>query len=114
MCGSATLTIVVSSTCMKVLDITAIVISARLCFAAAAIEDYFEVATVRVVAVVSTVTVALVPTRNGKFGSDAATAIRTGTRCVTFTQLPVAFCGGSSEKAAPLARLMFSTRPSNR
>src|ERR1051325_9542512 len=30
MCGSATFTIVVSSTCMKVADITAIVISARL------------------------------------------------------------------------------------
>ena len=39
--------------------------------------------------------------------------MRTGTRCVTFTQLPVAFCAGSSENAAPLPPLRLSTTPWN-
>ena len=37
--------------------------------------------------------------------------MRTGTRCAIFTQLPVAFCGGSSEKAVPVPPLMLSTVP---
>ena len=34
---------------------------------------------------------------------------RTGRRCTTFTQLPDAFCGGSSANSAPVAGLMLST-----
>ena len=35
--------------------------------------------------------------------------MRTGTRCTTLTQLPVAFCAGSIENSAPVAGLMLST-----
>ena len=35
----------------------------------------------------------------------------TGTRCTTFTQLPVAFSGGSNEKRAPVPALIDSTMP---
>src|SRR2546427_793308 len=38
--------------------------------------------------------------------------IFTGTRCTTFTQLPVAFSGGSSEKREPVPALIESTLPS--
>ena len=38
--------------------------------------------------------------------------MRIGKRCVTFTQLPVAFSGGSTEKVAPEPALMLSTTPS--
>src|SRR5215813_12770305 len=51
--------------------------------------------------------------RSGYLGSTSSTLTRTGTRCVTFTQLPVAFCGGSSENAEPLPALTLSTTPSN-
>ena len=37
-------------------------------------------------------------------------AMRTGTRCTTFTQLPVAFCGGSTANSAPVAGAMALTR----
>ena len=35
---------------------------------------------------------------------------RTGMRCVTFTQLPVAFCAGSSENSAPVPAPMLVDR----
>ena len=35
---------------------------------------------------------------------------RTGTRCTIFTQLPVAFCGGSTENSDPVAAPMLATR----
>ena len=38
---------------------------------------------------------------------------RTGKRWVTLTQFPVAFSGGSNEKAAPLAGLTDRTVPRN-
>ena len=38
-------------------------------------------------------------------------AIRTGTRWVTFTQLPVAFWAGSTENSEPVPRPMLSTWP---
>ncbi len=38
--------------------------------------------------------------------------MRTGTRCTTLIQLPVAFCAGSSAKAAPVPMPRPSTRPS--
>jgi hypothetical protein len=38
------------------------------------------------------------------------TARRTGSRCTTFTQLPVAFSGGSMENAAPVPGLKLTIR----
>ena len=38
---------------------------------------------------------------------------RTGMRCTTLTQFPVAFCGGMRANTAPLAGLMVATRPLN-
>ena len=38
-------------------------------------------------------------------------AMRTGMRCTTLTQLPVAFWGGSTENSAPVAWLMLATVP---
>ena len=37
-------------------------------------------------------------------------AIRTGTRCTTLTQLPVAFCGGRIANCAPVPGLTASDR----
>ena len=49
---------------------------------------------------------------------SASSAMRTGTRCTTLIQLPVAFCAGSSAKAAPVPAPRPSTgrgtRPSCR
>jgi len=36
----------------------------------------------------------LMPERSSLVSSLLSNAILTGTRCTTFTQLPVAFCGG--------------------
>ena len=41
----------------------------------------------------------------------AVSRIFTGTRCTTFTQLPVAFSGGSSEKREPVPALIEFTVP---
>ena len=60
---------------------------------------------------VSTVVVQLIPMRSGGAPASALTEIRTGIRCTTFTQLPVAFCGGSRANSAPVAPLMLSTVP---
>ena len=38
---------------------------------------------------------------------------RTGTRCTTFTQLPVAFSGGSSENCEPVLGLTLVTVAEN-
>jgi hypothetical protein len=56
-------------------------------------------------------TIAEVPKRKGCSGSGFMMRTRTGTRCVTFTQLPVAFCGGNNENAFPEPPLMLSTMP---
>ena len=45
--------------------------------------------------------------------SFCSSRIFTGTRCTTFTQLPVAFSGGSRENRAPVPALMESTLPWN-
>ena len=59
------------------------------------------------------VTVALDPRRSGLSGLGALVIlILMGKRWVTFTQLPVAFSGGSTEKVAPEPALMLSTTPS--
>ena len=43
------------------------------------------------------------------FDGVPSNAIRTGTRCVTFTQLPLAFCAGSSENSLPVPAPMLWT-----
>src|SRR5699024_3412201 len=58
-----------------------------------------------------TVTSTLMPARSGGSSACASMAMRTGMRCTTLTQLPVAFCGGSSDDTAPEAGLMLSTWP---
>ena len=45
-----------------------------------------------------TVTSADSPARSGTSGGGLTQAMRTGTRCTTFTKLPEALSGGSSEK----------------
>ena len=39
--------------------------------------------------------------------------MRTGTRCTTFTQLPLAFCGGRIANCAPVPGLTAATTPRN-
>ena len=39
--------------------------------------------------------------------------MRTGTRCTTLTQLPLAFCGGRIANCAPVPGLIATTRPKN-
>ena len=52
------------------------------------------------------------PTRSGCAASSfGSSAMRTGTRCTTLIQLPVAFCGGSSENAPPEPAAMLATTP---
>ena len=58
---------------------------------------------------VSTVTLALIPVRKSGNVSSLSSAMRTGMRCVTFTQLPVAFCAGISENSAPVPAPMAVT-----
>src|SRR5207253_2744720 len=43
---------------------------------------------------VSISTVTLMPARSSEMSWPASKLIRTGTRCTTLTQLPLAFCGG--------------------
>ena len=43
--------------------------------------------------------------------ASASSAMRTGTRCTTLIQLPVAFCAGSSAKAAPVPPARPATVP---
>src|SRR5262249_43134074 len=63
---------------------------------------------------VSTFTVALNPPCNGySAGSTFFNSIRTGNRCTTFTQLPVAFSAGSSENCEPVPGLTLATAPTN-
>src|SRR5690606_37830789 len=58
---------------------------------------------------VSTLTVALVPEYSGSAGLISSSSRRTGTRCTTLTQLPVAFSGGSKAKSDPAPGLMLVT-----
>ena len=58
---------------------------------------------------VSTVTVALMPVLRASEAS--ASLMRTGMRCTTLTQLPVAFCAGISENSDPVAAPIDSTVP---
>lgn len=49
----------------------------------------------------------------GNSGSSCRSSIRTGRRCTTLTQLPVAFSAGSSENCEPVPGLTLTTLPSN-
>ena len=63
---------------------------------------------------VSMVTVVDMPIRSGRLSGKGGNRVTfTGMRCTTLTQLPVAFSGGSSEKAEPVPAMMESTRPLN-
>ena len=52
------------------------------------------------------------PARSFGPSAGGSTRMRTGMRCTTFTQLPEAFCAGSTLKVAPEAGLMLSTEAS--
>ena len=53
---------------------------------------------------------ALMPERSGGLPSTSSNCRRTGTRCTTLTQLPLAFCGGISAYSEPVAGLRLRTR----
>ena len=52
---------------------------------------------------------ALRPACSGRSAGPCRASSSTGSRCVTFTQLPVAFSGGSSEKVLPVPGLKFAS-----
>ena len=58
---------------------------------------------------VSMETATVMPARNGYPFGGCSTSRRTGIRWTTFTQLPVAFWGGSTENSAPVAGAIAST-----
>ena len=60
---------------------------------------------------VSMSTVTLMPARSRRISCPASKAMRTGTRCTTFTQLPMAFCGGRIANCAPVPGLTELTVP---
>ena len=60
---------------------------------------------------VSISTITLMPERSRRVFSSLSKAMRTGTRCTTLTQLPVAFCGGRIENCAPVPGLTAITVP---
>ena len=124
--GSATLAIVASSACMIEATMTEIVISTRCC---------------RIAGVMSACRIygvgcaAALPPRDAnrprrawlrvdrhvgaqsraqrQLAGASVTARRTGSRCTTFTQLPVAFSAGSMENAAPVPGLKLVIRAWN-
>ena len=59
----------------------------------------------------SILTTTLMPARSSGSPGARSTFTRSGMRCTTFTQLPEAFCAGSTENSAPLAGEMLSTVP---
>src|SRR5882757_168783 len=63
----------------------------------------------RVLDSVSTLTSALNPACSNTAASASVMCKRTGTRCTTLTQLPVAFSGGSSENWDPVPGLKLTT-----
>ena len=93
MYGSETLTTVVSSTTMKVPNITAMATSQGLTAGfVAAVHSVITVGTTDM------------PGRSGRCGSwPSSSTIRTGTRCTTLTKLPLEFSGGSRLNFEPVA-----------
>ena len=60
---------------------------------------------------VSMSTVTLMPERSDSPPELRSMRMRTGMRCTTFTQLPLAFCAGRMENSEPLAGAMLCTVP---
>ncbi len=60
---------------------------------------------------VSMSTVTLMPARSSERSCPGSKTMRTGTRCTTFTQLPMAFCGGRIANCAPVPGLIEATVP---
>src|SRR6185437_75127 len=56
-------------------------------------------------------TTTLMPERSRRVSSSLSKAMRTGTRCTTLTQFPVAFCGGRMENCEPVPGLTATTVP---
>jgi hypothetical protein len=56
-------------------------------------------------------TVTLMPARRSRTSSLCVNSMRTGTRCTTFTQFPLAFCGGRIANCAPVPGLTAATVP---
>ena len=54
---------------------------------------------------------ALMPARRLEMSPLSSMAMRTGMRCTTLTQLPVAFWAGSTENTEPVPGAMLSTVP---
>ena len=53
------------------------------------------------------------PARSVGTSWPGSSSMRTGTRCTTLTQLPVAFCGGSSANSEPVPAPIEATVPSS-
>ena len=53
------------------------------------------------------------PARRSRTSSVGANSMRTGTRCTTLTQFPLAFCGGRIANCAPVPGLTAATMPRN-
>ena len=51
------------------------------------------------------------PARSFEVFSSGSNEMRIGTRCTTFTQLPLAFCGGRIANCAPVPGLIEVMRP---
>ena len=60
---------------------------------------------------VSISTLTLMPVRSRCVSSPLSKAMRTGTRCTTLTQLPLAFCAGRIENCEPVPGLTATTVP---
>src|SRR5262249_53249162 len=60
---------------------------------------------------VSISTLTLMPARRSLVSWSGSNTIRTGTRCTTFTQFPLAFCGGRMANWAPVPGLTAATVP---
>ena len=108
MCGRDTLTTVVSSTSMKVPNITAIAIIHGLitgsCLSVIAEAELLTLGILPHAYLKITVGSTDMPGRSRCSGSSPLSKLmRTGTRCTTFTKLPVAFSGGNKLKRAPVA-----------
>jgi len=55
--------------------------------------------------------IALMPARRPAMSSSGAKQKRSGMRCTTFTQLPLAFCGGRIANCAPVPGAIEQTEP---
>src|SRR6516165_1991821 len=108
---------VLSSACMRVATMAQIVTIVRFADApsaddgkATAIADH-QMSAIDRLWPVSMVTSALMPARSGGSVGLRSRMMRTGMRCTTLTQLPLAFWAGRIENSAPLAGAMVATFP---